>query len=178
MSLKRNLGTIKEGDKILVQPEKQYLLVTEEEAGCTDQCIYGKPVICDFILLEEKLFLLSDIFANLKLGGKRGYDNALNIVNKICKEIYGISASSIDRRCWEEFKKNERLSVNGDYWVPAQIVHQDEWRNFHGIIISSGSGELKRADLFVSDRRISSMQEMLECSENTCEAGLRFLMEV
>ena len=178
MSLRNNLAKIKEGDIIFVEPEKQYVLVTKEETGCMEQCIYGRNIRCNVIEMDGRLFLLSDVFANLKLGGKRGYDNAWDIINRVCKEIYGVAATSIDRRNWEKFRRNNKLKVCENYWIASQSVWPDEWRNFHSIIISSGCGDMQKANLFISDRRISSIQEILESSENICEAGIRFLKEV
>lgn len=178
MSFRDNLAKIKEGDKILVQPEKQYAIVTEEESGCIEQCVYGRPIMCTVIELKGKLFLLSDIFSNLKLGGKRGYDNAWDIINRICKEIYGISASPIDREIWEKIRYDDALNVSGDYWVPDKIVDNDEWRDFYGILISSGNGEKKRGILFTADKRMKDVKSIIESSESTCGAAIRFLLEV
>lgn len=143
---------LKIGDYYNLKENKESILSSKEENGYEDQ--YFRKEDIKWVVLDIKengdILLISEkpTEQELWLKGKEGYNNGINIMNRLCQGITGIENARniteediIQSEYWKDDKKKELIFGTGlYYWVASRYAGADSSGAYFG---------LRRADSYV-----------------------------
>lgn len=140
---------LKIGDYYNLKENKKSILSSKEENGYEDQ--YFRKEDIKWVALDIKengdILLISEkpTEQELWLKGKEGYNNGINIMNRLCQEITEIENARniteediIQSEYWKDDKKKELIFGTGlYYWVASRYADADSSYAYFGLRYAS-----------------------------------------